>query len=113
MGVIRRRGDRQQPAERLDPEDSALLVNERDLGAGAAGRLGLERRSSAAWAQYADAGLRLSLAWRSARPARSSACRRARVRSRPGAQAQATGCAGAEVAFGLAHPRAQGLGRRV
>src|SRR3954452_13803018 len=32
MGVIRRRGDRQHPADRLDPVDGAMLVDEGDHG---------------------------------------------------------------------------------
>src|SRR3954469_8624045 len=65
MGVIRRRGDRQHPADRLDPVDGAMLVNEGDHG--------LDRRSSSAIAQYADALRRISLAWRSSRTSRPSA----------------------------------------
>ncbi len=65
VGVIRRRGDRQHPADRLDPVDGAMLVNEGDHG--------LDRRSSSAIAKYADALRRISLAWRSSRFSRSSA----------------------------------------
>src|SRR5215211_2925592 len=65
MGVIRRRGDRQHAAERLDPVDGAMRVDEGDNG--------LDRRSSSAIAKYALAFLRISLAWRSSRPSRSSA----------------------------------------
>jgi hypothetical protein len=43
MGVIRRRGDRQNLADRLDPVDGAVLVDEGDHG--------LNRRSSSAWAK--------------------------------------------------------------
>src|SRR3954469_9813239 len=65
MGVIRRRGDRQHPADRLDPVDGAMLVNEGDHG--------LDRRSSSAIAKYALALRRISLAWRNSRFSRSSA----------------------------------------
>src|SRR5690348_4537991 len=43
MGVIRRRGDRQNAADRLDPVNGAVLVDEGDHG--------LNRRSSSAWAK--------------------------------------------------------------
>jgi len=43
MGVIRRRGDRQNAADRLDPVKDAVLVDE--------GNHGLNRRSSSAWAK--------------------------------------------------------------
>ena len=43
VGVIRRRGDRQNAADRLDPVDGAVLVDEGDHG--------LNRRSSSAWAK--------------------------------------------------------------
>jgi hypothetical protein len=43
MHVARRRGDLQQPADRLDPERCAMLVDERDHV--------LDRRSSSAWAK--------------------------------------------------------------
>src|SRR5215213_804847 len=65
MGVIRRWGDRQHAADRLDPVDGAMRVDEGDHG--------LDRRSSSAWAKYADAFLRISLAWRNSRFSRSSA----------------------------------------
>jgi hypothetical protein len=57
MGMIRRRGDRQDAADRLDPVDGAMLGDEVDHG--------LNRRSSSAWAKYADAFRRISFAWRS------------------------------------------------
>ena len=41
--VVRRRGDRQDPADRLDPVDIAMIVDEGDQG--------LNRRSSSAWAK--------------------------------------------------------------
>src|SRR4051812_5559551 len=65
VGVIGRRGDRQHAADRLDPVDGAMLVDEGDHG--------FDRRSSSAIAKYADAFLRISLAWRSSRTSRSSA----------------------------------------
>ena len=46
MGVIGRWGDRQHLADRLDPIRPAVIVDERDHG--------LCRRSSSAWAKYAD-----------------------------------------------------------
>jgi hypothetical protein len=52
--MIRRRGDRQDPADRLDPVDGAMLVDEIDPG--------LNRPSSSAWAKYADALRRISFA---------------------------------------------------
>src|SRR6185437_16903708 len=42
-----RGGDRQHLADRLDPMGAAMIVDERDHG--------LNRRSSSAWAKYADA----------------------------------------------------------
>src|SRR3954447_23443018 len=65
VGVIGRRGDRQHAADRLHPVDGAMLVDEGDHG--------FDRRSSSAIAKYADAFLRISLAWRSSRTSRSSA----------------------------------------
>ena len=52
--VVRRRGDRQDLADRLDPVGIAVFVDERLYG--------LNRRSSSAWAKYADALRRISLA---------------------------------------------------
>src|SRR5271157_1700423 len=43
MIVIGRRGDRQNPADRLDPVDLPMIVDEGDHG--------LNRRSSSAWAK--------------------------------------------------------------
>jgi hypothetical protein len=65
VGIIRRPGDRQDAADRLDPVDGAVLGDEIDPG--------LNRRSSSAWAKYADAFRRISFAWRSSRFSRSSA----------------------------------------
>jgi hypothetical protein len=70
MSVVGRRGDRQQLADRLDPVDGAMLVDEGDHG--------LDRRSSSAIAKYALALRRISLAWRSSRFSRSSALMRSR-----------------------------------
>src|SRR5215207_8075821 len=64
-GVVARRGDPQHPADRLDPVDLTMIVDEGDHG--------FERRSSSAIAKYADALRRISLAWRSSRTSRSSA----------------------------------------
>src|SRR5277367_5830903 len=65
MGVIGRQGDRQHPADRLDPMRLAVIVDE--------GNHGLNRRSSSAWAKYALALRRISLACRSSRFSRSRA----------------------------------------
>src|SRR5258708_1684980 len=65
MGTIGRRGDRQHLADRLDPIRRPMIVDESDHG--------LNRRSSSAWAKYADALRRISLACRSSRFSRSSA----------------------------------------
>src|SRR5258708_35074879 len=65
MGVIGRQGIRQLPADRLDPMRLAVIVDE--------GNHGLNRRSSSAWAKYALALLRISLACRSSRVSRSRA----------------------------------------
>ena len=96
MGVIRRRGDRQHPADRLDPVDGAVLVDEGDHG--------LDRRSSSAWAKYAA---RLAQDLVGLAQLAVLALQRldplALVRGRPGAQAL--------VALGLPHPVAQRLAR--
>ena len=68
--VVRRRGDRQHLADRLDPVVGAVFVDERDHHFG--------RRSSSAWAKYADALRRISFAWRSSRFSRSSSLSRSR-----------------------------------
>src|SRR5690606_18464614 len=67
--VVRRRGDRQHLADRLDPVGIAGAIDEvlQDL----------YRRSSSAWAKNADALRRISLAWRSSRTSRSKALIRA------------------------------------
>jgi hypothetical protein len=52
--VVHRRGDRQDVADRLDPELPSVLVDESDHY--------LCRRSSSALAKYADARRRISLA---------------------------------------------------
>jgi hypothetical protein len=65
MVVVGRRGDRQHLADRLDPMRLAVIVDERDHG--------LNRRSSSAWAKYALALRRISLACRSSRFSRSRA----------------------------------------
>src|SRR5690606_14321132 len=65
LRVVRRRGDRQHLADRLDPVDVAVFVDER--------RHGLNRRSSPAWAKYALALRRISFACRNSRFSRSSA----------------------------------------
>jgi len=65
MGVVGRWGDRQHLADRLDPVRLVVIVNEGDHG--------LNRRSSSAWAKYADALRRISFACRSSRFSRSRA----------------------------------------
>ena len=65
----RRRGDRQQPADRLEPVDGAVIVHEGDHVLG--------RRSSSAIAKHAEAFLRISSACRSSRTSRSSSLIRA------------------------------------
>src|SRR6202521_3604056 len=70
MSVIGGRGDLQHTTDRLDPVSPAMIVYEDDHG--------LNRRSSSAWAKYAEALRRISLAWRSSRFSRS----RAFIRSR-------------------------------
>src|SRR4051794_25448223 len=65
MRMVGRRGDRQHLADRLDPIRLAMIVDERDHG--------FTRRSSSAWAKYADALRRISFACRSSRFSRSSA----------------------------------------
>ncbi len=52
-------GNRQNPADRLDPINIPMFVNE--------GGHRLNGRSSSAWAKYADALRSISLAWRSSR----------------------------------------------
>ena len=70
MGVVGRRGDRQNPADRLDPIRGAMIVDKRDHG--------FDRRPSSAWAKYADALRRISFAWRNSRISRSIAFMRSR-----------------------------------
>src|SRR5439155_8592947 len=59
-----RRSDRQQRADRLDPVNLAVGIDE--------GHHHFARRSSSAWAKYADAFLRISFARFSSRTSRSS-----------------------------------------
>src|SRR5574344_2534368 len=70
MLVVGRRGNRQYLADRLDPVGLAVVVDE--------GLHRLKRRSSSAWAKYAEALRRISLACRSSRTSRSSALSRSR-----------------------------------
>src|SRR5438270_1978815 len=65
MGAVGRWGNRQHFADRLDPIRATVIVDEGDHR--------LNGRSSSAWAKYADALRRISLAWRSSRFSRSSA----------------------------------------
>ena len=53
MAMIRRRGDRQHGADRLDPEHGAMVGDELDH------RGYVLRRSSSAWAKYANAFRRI------------------------------------------------------
>jgi hypothetical protein len=65
MQVVRRRGNRQDLADRLDPINFAVIVNEfLHL---------LDGRSSSAWAKYADALRKISLACRNSLTSRSKA----------------------------------------
>lgn len=70
VGVVRRRGERQRPADRLDPVGRAVTVDEGDHR--------LDWRLSFEWAKYADALLMISLACRSSRTSRSSTLIRSR-----------------------------------
>src|ERR1044071_7667296 len=63
--MVGRGGNRQNLADRLDPIDLAMIVNERDHV--------FDRRSSSAWAKYAEALRRISLDCRSSRFSRSGA----------------------------------------
>jgi len=75
MQVIRRRGNRQDLADWLDPVNIAMLINK--------GFHGLNRRPSSVWAKYADALRRISLACRNSRISRSSALISAPIHCRP------------------------------
>src|SRR5437870_5426428 len=68
--VVQRRGDRQDRADRLDPELLPVLVDEPDHH--------LARRSSSAFAKYAEASRRISFARRNSTFSRSSCLNRAR-----------------------------------
>ncbi len=68
--VVRRWGDRQLGADRPDPVSTTMFADER--------RHHLARRSSSAWAKYADALRRISFARRSSRTSRSSSLNRRR-----------------------------------
>src|SRR5690606_19868103 len=68
--VVSRWGDLQLSADRLDPESTFVVVDVLDHH--------LRRRSSSAWAKYADAVRRISLARLSSRFSRSSCFRRSR-----------------------------------
>src|SRR3981189_1037672 len=65
MRMVGGRGDRQRLADRLDPIRFPMIIDERDHG--------FTRRSSSAWAKYADALRRISFAWRSSLFSRSKA----------------------------------------
>src|SRR5207244_9306170 len=67
---VQRRGDRQDRADRLDPELLPVLVDEPDHH--------LARRSSSAFAKYAEASRRISFARRNSTFSRSSCLNRAR-----------------------------------
>src|SRR3977135_1734065 len=71
--VVRRGGDRQEFANRLDPVLISMGVDERQHHS--------PRRSSSAWAKYADALRRISFARRSSPPSRSSSLTRSRSAS--------------------------------
>ena len=70
MPVAARWGDRQHTAGRLDPKLPLMLFNE--------GNHLPNRRSGSACAKYAEAFLRIQLAWRSCLFPRSNAFSRAR-----------------------------------
>jgi len=70
LGVVCRWGDLQHAADPLDPEIGAVGVDEGDYG--------MYRRSNSAWAKYALALRRISLALRSSLISRSIAFTRAR-----------------------------------
>ncbi|CAN5779529.1 hypothetical protein BH11MYX2_BH11MYX2_38350 [soil metagenome] len=70
--IVCRRGDRQHVADRLDPVFVAMLVDERHDYLG--------RRSSSAWAKYADALRRISFARFSSRTSRSRRAHRNRAK---------------------------------
>ena len=72
MAMICRRGDRQHGADRLDPEHGAMVGDELDH------RGDVLRRSSSAWAKYANAFRRISFARFSSRTSRSSSFNRSR-----------------------------------
>jgi hypothetical protein len=59
LSPVRRRGDRQGLADRLDPESTVVFVYERHHD--------FKRRSSSAWAKYTPASFRVSLERRSSR----------------------------------------------
>src|SRR6266446_9393936 len=61
---VRRRSDRHHGTDRLDPVDRSMVVNEPDHH--------FARRSSSAWAKYADAFFRISFARLSSRFSRSN-----------------------------------------
>src|ERR1700710_1953803 len=63
VAPVRRRGDPRRTADRLDPATSTVLVDE--------GVHFLSWRSNSAWAKYALANFRISLALRSSRTSRS------------------------------------------
>src|SRR6476661_5273331 len=70
VGMVSRRGDLNDSADRLDPVFVAIRIDEADHG--------FHRRSSSAWAKYALALRKISLAWRNSRTSRSSAFMRSR-----------------------------------
>jgi hypothetical protein len=70
VGVVGVRGDRQLPANRLDPVRPAMIVDEGDPG--------FHQRSSSATAKYAFALRRISFACRNSRTSSSSAFSRVR-----------------------------------
>jgi hypothetical protein len=77
MPVVRRRGNRQHIADWLDPVHGTMLVDE--------GHHHFGRRSSSAWAKYADALRGISFARFSSRFSRSISSRRSRsFVARPG-----------------------------
>ena len=101
MGAVRRRSDRQHLADRFDPVDRSMIVDEGDHVR--------DRRSSSAVAKYADAFRRISLACRNSRFSRSKPLIRSRS-SVLGPPRKPCPARNAESSSGVSRPSAE-LGR--
>ena len=101
--VVRRWGDRHLRAQRPDPVSTSMSVDERHHH--------LARRSSSAWAKYADALRRISFARRSSRFSRSSSLSRCRSLLVSPARTPRSHVIPAKAGIALAHPLAQRLRR--